>query len=85
MGQRVAGGERRQRQCGGDGLIDLACVPQGANETVVRLNLSRRICGASRDGGAKGRCRFSGKAHSEQVESPLAVHFGDLGIGSIHG
>lgn len=71
MGQRVSGSERRQRQCGGDGLIDLARVAQGANEAVVRLNVSRSVFGSSRDGGAKGRCRFSRRTGGEQVEAEL--------------
>jgi hypothetical protein len=56
VGEWIARGERGQREGGGDGLVELACVSQGANEAVVRFGVGR-ICG---DGGAKGCSSFGG-------------------------
>jgi len=80
MGQRVAGGERGQRQCGGDGLVKLACFAQSSNQPMVRFCV-RRI---QSNGGSEGGRRFSGRAASQQVEAALKIRFGGLWIGYGH-
>ena len=81
MSERVAGRKRNQRQGGGHGLVELARVPQCANQPVVRFS----VCRISRDCRAKCPSRRSSRSGSKQVETLQVVRFGSRGFGCGHG
>ena len=81
MRQRIGWGEGSERQGCADGLVELAGITEGANETVMRLNI---ICDGG-DGGSKGLYSFSGLAGGEQVKTALGVLFGGGSFGLGHG
>jgi hypothetical protein len=85
VSQGIGGSESNESQGGGDGLIELAGIAQGANETVVRFSDCLDIFWIGGDGGAKGLCRFSGIAGSEQVKATLGERFGAGSVGRGHG
>jgi hypothetical protein len=89
VGQRVSGSEGGERQCGGYGLLKLACVAQGADEAVVRIDLCLTVLRGSGDGGTKGFDRFGRRAGSEQIETALVRglgrRFGSGSFGFCHG
>jgi hypothetical protein len=85
VSQGIGGSEGSERKGGSDGLIELAGVAQGANETVVRFSDCLDIFWIGGDGGAKGLCRFSGIAGSEQIKATLGERFGAGSFGRGHG
>jgi hypothetical protein len=67
VGERVIGGEDREGHGGGDRVVELAGVAEGADETVMGLH----VAGIVVNGGAKGRSCLSRLAGGEQVEGAL--------------
>jgi hypothetical protein len=65
--KRVIRGEDGKGQGGGDGLVELAGVAQGANEAVMGFNVGW-VCG---DGGSIELGRFRRLAGSEKIESAV--------------
>lgn len=63
VGEGVLGSERGERECGADGLLEMAGVAEGADETVVGLV----VVEVGGDGGAEGAGGFVGTAGGEQV------------------
>jgi len=85
VSQGIARGEGGQGQGGGDGLVELTGIAQGANEPVVRLGVRLNIPCIGGDGGAIGLDRFSGLAGGEQVKATLGERFGGGSFGRGHG
>jgi len=67
VGQGIRWGQGSERQGSADGLIELAGVAEGANETMVGLD----IFFIGGDGGAKGLSGFGGMTVGEQVKAAL--------------
>jgi hypothetical protein len=81
VSEGIGRGEGSESQGCADGLVELAGVPEGANETVVGLDI---FC-VSGDGGAKIPCGFIGRACGEQVKATLGELFGGGSFGLGHG
>lgn len=67
VGEGIGWGEGSERQGRADGLVELAGIAEGANETVVGFDILR----VGGDGGAKGLRGISGIAGGELVKAML--------------
>jgi len=85
VGQRVARRQSSQRQCCTNRLVKLAGIAQGANETVVRLNMRIGVLLRGSDGPAKGLCGFAWLPGNKQVMAAQAQRFGGERVGCGHG
>ena len=81
MSQGIGGGQCGQGKRRTDRLLQSARIAQSANQPMVRLNIS----GVQINRGTKCLRRLSRRTRSEKVDPSLAVPFGELCIGCIHG
>ena len=85
VGEGIVWGERGEGHGRGDGLVELACVAEGADEAVMGLD-EAEAGGvlAEGDGFAEGVGGRGGRTGGEQIEAALAEGFGG-GNGVGHG